>query len=68
VNRASSARSSELLVVPGQPAASYLLKKLEGPVGAIDGDLMPSAGQRLPAETIDAIRQWILAGAPPPTP
>ena len=60
-----------LRVSPGDPNASYLVWKIEGqgPAGEpIAGERMPppSAGEpALPDETIAAIRQWILNGAPP---
>jgi len=47
-------------IVPFQPDASFLYKKLDG-TGA--GERMPYNGSPLPAEQIEAIRNWILEGA-----
>ncbi len=48
-------------VEPGDPDASYLVQKLEG-TSAV-GDRMPLGGPFLEQEVIDAIRDWIAAGA-----
>jgi hypothetical protein len=54
------------LVVPGNPTSSYLMMKLEGK-GA-SGLQMPRTaygdGEPLPAESIEIIERWIIAGAP----
>lgn len=55
---------SLLLVVPGDPAASYLVHKIEG--RAAVGERMPLGGPALPQSSIDLLRQWIAAGAPGP--
>lgn len=55
--------SSLFRVSPGQPDASYLVRKLEGT--ASSGEQMPLGGPPLPASTIAFVRQWILDGAPP---
>jgi serine/threonine-protein kinase len=48
-------------VVPGRPDDSELFQLLT----ADDDSAMPPPGQpRLPAEEIDAVRRWIVAGAP----
>jgi hypothetical protein len=47
-------------IAPFDPAGSFLFRKLDG-TGA--GELMPYNGSPLPAEQIDAIRNWILEGA-----
>jgi hypothetical protein len=47
-------------ILPFQPDASFLYKKLDG-TGA--GERMPYNGSPLPAEQIEAIRNWILEGA-----
>jgi len=52
-------------VDPGSPDESYLVWKIEGRPG-IEGGRMPLNQAPLSSEQIDAIRQWILAGAPPP--
>lgn len=48
-------------VQPGNPDASYLVRKLEGSAGA--GGQMPLDQAPLPQATIDVIRQWITDGA-----
>jgi hypothetical protein len=64
VNAGSRQKSGAVLVVPGDPAASYLIQKLEGAPG-ITGQRMPfntppylTDGQML------VIRRWIENGAP----
>jgi hypothetical protein len=52
-----------LRVAPGDPERSFLLRKLEGTLGAGEGDPMPRVGTRLPAASIDLVRRWIAAGA-----
>ena len=52
-----------LRVSPGDPAASYLVQKLEGT--ATVGERMPPGGPFLPQSSIDVIRAWIGAGALP---
>lgn len=47
-------------IAPFDPGASFLLQKVEG-TGA--GEPMPYNGSPLPAEQIEAIRNWILEGA-----
>lgn len=49
------------LVEPGDPDASYLIRKMENTAG-ITGDVMPPA-QALPQAEIDVVRQWITDGA-----
>lgn len=58
-----------LRVAPGDPDASYLVRKLEG--RDIVGGRMPLGRAPLPQAQIDAIRSWIAQGAPqgaPPPP
>jgi methionine-rich copper-binding protein CopC len=55
-----------LRVKPGDPADSYLIRKLEGSSGIV-GVQMPFGGPYLPQTTIDFIAQWITNGAPPAT-
>jgi hypothetical protein len=53
-------------VVAGNANNSFLIHKLEGTVpggGPVAGARMPLLGQPLSQATIDAIRQWINAGA-----
>ena len=49
-------------VVPANPDASELYKRLLGPTER--GVQMPFGQPQLPAQSIDTIRRWILAGAP----
>ena len=49
-------------VLPGNPDASELYKRLLGPTE--NGAQMPFGLPQLPAQSIDTIRRWILAGAP----
>ena len=49
-------------VVPGNPNASELYKRLLGTTE--NGVQMPFGQPQLPAQSIDTIRRWILAGAP----
>jgi hypothetical protein len=53
-----------LRVKAGDPAASYLIHKLEGTQTI--GQRMPRGGPFLSEETINFIRQWISDGAPMP--
>ena len=57
----SSAEPDEVLVVPGDAEASYLVAKLED--RAKVGDSMPPGGDALDEETLDRIWAWIEAGA-----
>jgi hypothetical protein len=61
VNSPSSAIPGETLVIPGDSAGSYLIKKLEGAEG-IDGDEMPP-GTSLGVPKIDRVKSWIDDGA-----
>lgn len=49
-------------VVPGNPAQSFLMAKLDGTQDC--KDKMPLIGQPLSQEFRDGVRAWILAGAP----
>ena len=49
-------------VVPGNPNASELYKRLLGPTE--NGVQMPFGQPQLPVQSIDTIRRWILSGAP----
>lgn len=62
VERASAQRADLLLVEPGNPAASYLVVKLEGGPGLV-GRQMPRDRPARPQEEIDVIRLWIQFGA-----
>ena len=60
VGIASTQDAGTQRVNPGNPNASYLIQKLEGPGAA--GGQMPPTGP-LPQADIDVIRQWIMDGA-----
>ena len=49
-------------VIPGNPDASELYKRLLGPTES--GAQMPFGQPPLPPQSIEAIRRWIVAGAP----
>ena len=49
-------------VIPGNPDASELYKRLLGPTE--NGAQMPFGLPQLPPQSIDIVRRWILAGAP----
>jgi len=61
-NVASKEQPAVLRVKPGEPANSYLIRKLEGAAG-IDGSRMPLGGPFLDQATIDQVKAWIAAGA-----
>lgn len=64
VNVASSqCMGGKRLVVPGDPAQSYIMNKLTG-LGMCYGTQMPKVGVRLPPAQLDAISSWICSGAP----
>lgn len=54
-------------ITPGSTAQSYLYQKII-PAGTIIGARMPLTGAPLSTAEINIIRDWILAGAPPPIP
>ena len=58
----SSSQVEDLLVVPGDPARSYLFEKVDAERPRV-GDRMP-LGNALDALDLEAIRQWIVGGAP----
>lgn len=62
VDRASLGSPDLLLVEPGNPDASYLVRKLDGGPG-IAGRQMPRDRPARPQGEIDTIRQWIANGA-----
>ena len=49
-------------VIPGNPNASELYKRLLGPTE--NGAQMPFGLPQLPAQSIETVRRWILEGAP----
>jgi len=63
VNVTSQEVSSLKRVQPGDPDASYLVRKLEGTQTV--GERMPFGGPYLDQATINQVRQWIQAGAAP---
>jgi methionine-rich copper-binding protein CopC len=63
VNVPSAEQAAVMRVAPGNPANSYLIRKLQATAG-ISGGQMPLGGPYLPQSTIDVIAQWITAGAP----
>jgi hypothetical protein len=64
VNKTSSGKPGAVLVVPGNPEASYLLEKLEGG-SSIAGLRMPRNGPPFLTDgQIAVIRRWIEIGAP----
>jgi hypothetical protein len=52
-----------LRVKPGSPDSSLLFIKIVGP-DTSQGEVMPKGADKLTQNNIDAIRQWILNGAP----
>lgn len=54
---------NERLVVPGNPEASWLYRKVSGMQGTSGGSLMP-LGAAMPIAEASVIRDWIAAGAP----
>lgn len=62
VNVGSRQSAGATRVVPGDPAASYLIRKLEGTNTV--GSRMPVGGPFLDADTIARIKSWIASGAP----
>lgn len=63
VNVRSQQIASQIRVVPGDPARSYLVKKLAGGIGIV-GDQMPKLAPLRPTSEVDAVRSWIARGAP----
>ena len=50
-----------VVIVPGKPDASELLRRMTLPQS--DDEAMPSRGEPLPKEDIERVRAWIAAGA-----
>lgn len=63
VGQASVERPDLRRVAPGAPDDSYLIDKIEG--SATVGGRMPLNQPQLSAELRAAVREWIVAGAPP---
>jgi len=66
VNVSAVAATNKDLVVPGDPDASFLLQKVEGPAPG-EGDIMPLGAPEPmdPGCRIKMLRQWIADGANP---
>jgi hypothetical protein len=70
LKKVSATASGESFVVPGDPAKSYLMVKLEGKQGAFAskcannncGTVMPP-DDPLPAAKLETVRKWITEGA-----
>src|SRR5262249_13078942 len=60
VTNADPAAAGSTLVVPGDPNASFLIKKLKS---TAPGDRMPQSGQPLSKGTIQLSEKWIKRGA-----
>jgi hypothetical protein len=61
-----AARNAGMLRVdPEAPENSFLILKLTQPSSATFGSRMPLVGTPLSEDEIDAVREWILAGAEP---
>lgn len=67
VNVSSVQQPAVLRVDPGDAAASYLVRKLEGTAG-ISGGRMPLGGPYLSDADVARVRSWINAGANAPAP
>jgi mono/diheme cytochrome c family protein len=63
VGHAASENSALARVAPGNPDASYIVRKLRGDPD-ITGERMPLGGPYLTADQIAGIAAWIRAGAP----
>jgi len=62
VNHPSGEIPSLMRVAPGDPANSYLYRKITG--AGITGDRMPQGGPYLSDAQIKLVRDWIRRGAP----
>jgi mono/diheme cytochrome c family protein len=63
VNAPSTRKAGAILVVPGDPEASYIVHKVEGRPGIVGGR-MPFNGPYLTAGQILILKRWIEIGAP----
>ncbi len=52
-----------LRIKPGNPDSSFLLIKIISP-DTNQGEIMPKGADNLPQNSVNAIRDWILSGAP----
>lgn len=64
VNVPSNQESGWVRVVPGNSPSSFLMVKLQGEPGPALDAYMPWGQPTLCKEELDAIRRWIVAGAP----
>jgi hypothetical protein len=64
IDVAAAQCDDRVLVVPGDPQASYVLDKLLG-VDQCMGTRMPKGADPYPPEQIDLVTAWICQGAPP---
>ena len=64
VNRPSLAKPGALFVIPGDPANSYLVQKIEGAPGIVGQRMPRTSGPFLTDNQIFIIRRWIELGAP----
>jgi hypothetical protein len=64
VSISAAAFAGKKRVVPGAPSTSFLMDKLLGTLAPGEGDVMPLGRSRLDDGDVEAIRKWILAGAP----
>jgi len=62
--QANAASRGKIRVVPGDPAASFLVQKLDGTLEAEEGEGMPRSTSGLSNSRINQIRSWINDGAP----
>jgi hypothetical protein len=51
-------------VVPGDPGASFLVRKLTGALAPGEGDPMPQVGGSLAPADVELVKRWIAADAP----
>jgi len=63
VNVASARKAGAIRIIPGDPANSYLIQKVEG-AASITGNRMPTNGPYLTDGQIMILRRWITIGAP----
>lgn len=62
VNAPSRSNPSQMLVVPGEPSASWLIRKMNGTQGEGGGLLMP-LGSAQPIQGVDVVETWVANGA-----
>jgi len=59
-----AASNNLMRVMPGQPAATFLLSKITANLSAGEGTSMPYGAAPLSVSTVDVIQAWVAAGAP----